>query len=362
MPLKVSAYFAVMRADIDKLKAFCIHALREAGVGEGDARTTADVLVTTDTWGVFTHGTKNLRGYICRIRAGGIRHNGQPRIVSEGPAWAIVDADSALGMVGSTFAMRAAITKARTAGVGFVGMRNSCHFGAAGYYAAMASTENMIGIAMANDTPTMTAPGGRTAMLGNNPFACAIPTAEKNPILLDMALSVVAGGKVFAAAARGEKIPDTWMVDASGNPTTDPRLFPHEGALQPMAGHKGYGLALVVETLSSVLTGAAIASQVLSWSFADASLATGHGAAFIAIDVNAIMPIGAFKERITRTMGEIRAAPTANGTERIYVPGEMEWNRREQALREGILMPDDVLASLRALAADLHLDLDRALA
>ena len=346
-----------MRVDANKLEAFCIEALCKAGINDQDARITADVLVTTDTWGIFTHGTKSLRGYIRRIKGGGIKRDAQPKIVSEGPAWAIVDADSAIGMIGSTFAMRAAMAKARTTGIGYAGVRNSCHFGAAGYYAAMAAAENMIGIAMANDTPTMTVPGGRAAMLGNNPFACAIPTGETSPILLDIALSVVAGGKVFAAATRGEKIPDTWMVDADGVPTTNPSLFPQSGALQPMAGHKGYGIALVVEALSSVLTGAAIASQVLSWSFADPSLATGHGAAFLAIDVKAMMAAESFKQRITQTILEIRSAPKAKGAQRIYVPGEMEWERREQALREGIVMPEDVLASLRSLAAEMGLDL-----
>jgi len=337
------------------LEAFCISALVKAGVNPESARTTADILVLTDTWGIFTHGTKNLRGYIQRIQGGGIRKDGRPKVASEGPAWAMVDADSALGMVGSTFAMRAAIAKARAAGIAYVGVRNSCHFGAAGCYAAMAAEEGMIGLAMANDTPTMTVPGGRGLILGNNPFACAIPTGERHPILLDIAMSVVAGGKVFAAAALGQKIPNTWMVDSEGIPTTDPRLFPQAGALLPMGGHKGYGLALLIETLSAILTGASIASHVLSWSFDDASRPTGHGAAFIAIDVKALMPIETFKQRVNQTLQEIRAAPTAKGG-RIYVPGEMEWERREKALVQGIEMPEDVMMSLRLLAEEMGLD------
>jgi LDH2 family malate/lactate/ureidoglycolate dehydrogenase len=332
---------------------FCIGALTKVGVSETDARVTADVLVTTDAWGVFTHGTKNLRGYIRRLQGGGIRRNAVPGIVSEGPAWAIVDADAALGMVGSSFAMRAAIRKAKSAGLAYVGVRNSCHFGAAGYYAAMAANEGLIGLAMANDTPTMTVPGARGAVLGNNPFAFAVPTGDGPPILLDIALSTVAGGKVFAAAARGESIPENWLIDAEGLPATDPRLFPHAGALAPMAGHKGYGLALLVETLSSILTGASIAAQVLSWSFADAAWPTGHGAAFIAIDVNAIMPADLFKDRLRQTMAEIRAAPKVKGVGRIYLPGEMEWERREKVLVEGIDLPADVLSELKTLATEL---------
>jgi LDH2 family malate/lactate/ureidoglycolate dehydrogenase len=346
----------MMKIAVAKLEAFCINALRNAGVSEDDARTTAEILVLTDTWGVFTHGTKNLRGYIRRLQGGGIRKTARPRIVREGPGWAIVDADSGLGMIGSTFAMRTAMAKARSAGIAYVGVRNSCHFGAAGCYATMAVSENMIGLAMANDTPTMTVPGGRGLILGNNPFACAIPTGEKHPILLDIAMSVVAGGKVFAAAAKGETIPETWMVDSQGRPTTDPTLFPHAGALQPMAGHKGYGLALMIETLSAILTGASIASHVLSWSFSDPSLATGHGAAFIAVDVNALTPVAEFARRMKQTIQEIRAAPTLAGSQ-IYLPGEMEWALRETALREGIEMPEDVLASLRSLGTEMGLDL-----
>jgi len=312
--------------------------------------------VTTDTWGIFTHGTKNLRGYIRRIRGGGIFNKAVPKIAREGPAWAIIDGNSGLGMVSSVFAMRTAIAKAKSAGIAYAGVRNSCHFGAAGYYASLALGEDMIGVAMCNDTPTVTVPGARQAVLGSNPLAFAAPAGSEKPILLDMATSTVAGGKVFAAAARGEKIPKEWLVDASGAPTTDPTLFPEAGTLTPMAGHKGYGLALLIEILSGVLSGAAIAQDILSWSFADPGLATGHGAAFIAIDINAMMPIGEFKKRIDETIQEIRAAPKAKGVERIYIPGEMEWERREKALADGIELPEDVAKNLHALAGELNLN------
>lgn len=345
-----------LRIAVGRLESLAVEALRASGLSEADARTTAEILVTTDTWGVFTHGTKNLRGYIRRLRAGGLRAGARPGVVAEGPAWAMVDADSAIGMVGSTFAMRVAMTKARAAGVGYVGVRNSCHFGAAGCYAAMAAEEGMIGLAMANDTPTMTVPGGRGAVLGSNPFSFAAPCGEPHPILLDMATSAVAGGKVFAAAAHGRRIPGDWIVDAEGLPTTDPSVFPQAGALVPMAGHKGYGLALLIETLSGVLTGASIAAQVLSWSFAESGLRTDHGAAFVAIDVQQMMPAEEYRGRMAELVRQIRAAPKAKGAERIYLPGEMEWERRERALREGIELPGDVAAPLRELARELGID------
>ena len=150
-----------MRIFANDLESFCIEALLKCGLSERDARLTADVLVTTDTWGVFTHGTKSLRGYCKRLRAGGLNPAAQPEILKDGPAWAIVDGHSAIGMVTSCFAMNTAIAKARAAGIGFVSVKNSCHFGAAGFYAHMAVAHDMIGQAMANDCPSVTAPGAR---------------------------------------------------------------------------------------------------------------------------------------------------------------------------------------------------------
>jgi ureidoglycolate dehydrogenase (NAD+) len=345
-----------MKVRPEQLEGFCVAALTKVGVTEREARTTVEVLVTTDTWGIFTHGTINLRGYIRRIQGGGIRKEAAPKIMREGPAWAIVDGDSGLGMVTSVFAMRVAMAKAKTAGLAYVGVRNSCHFGAAGYYASLALSEDMIGIAMCNDTPTVIVPGSRGAVLGSNPLAFAIPAGSEKPILLDMATSTVAGGKVFAAAARGQTMPNHWLVDSMGLPTTDPTLFPSSATLTPMAGHKGYGLALLIETLSGILSGAAIAQHVLSWSFADTTLPTGHGAAFVAINIDAIMQSNEFKQRVDQTIREIRSAPRAKGVDRIYLPGEMEWEHRAGALAHGIDLPDDVVKNLRGVAQQLGLD------
>ena len=188
---------------------------------------TIDVLVTTDTFGVFTHGVKCLRGYVTRLRAGGLKADAVPRVDREGPAWAIVDGQSALGMVTSVFAMNTAIEKAKTAGIAYVGVRNSCHFGAAGYYANLAAKADMIGMAMANDYPSMAILGAKKAVLGTNPFAYAVPAGKNDPIFLDIASSTVAGGKVRIAQTKNQKVPDTWMVDTDGMPTTDPFLYPH---------------------------------------------------------------------------------------------------------------------------------------
>jgi len=300
-----------LRISVDDLHAFCAAALTKVGVSQADARTTADVLVTTDSWGVFTHGVKALRGYIKRLRAGGLKANGRPAIVKSGPAWALVDGDSALGMVSSEFAMRAAMEKALACGIAYVGVRNSCHFGAAGYYAHMAAEQNMIGLAMANDIPSVTAPGARGAITGSNPLAYAVPAGAGGPILLDMATSIVAGGKVAAAHALGKSIPEGWVIDRNGLPSVDPAAFIQGGALFPMAGHKGYGIALLIESLSALLTGARITWQVGAWMTSDPTLPTGHGAAFIAVNIAAMMPIDAFKKRVKSMQRPGRPAPSA---------------------------------------------------
>lgn len=328
------------------LHHFVVEAFRKAGVSDGDASVTADALATTDAWGIFTHGTKNVRGYLRRLKAGGLRATGRPRLAAEGPAWAIVDGDSALGIVTSVFAMQTAIAKARTCGIAYVGTRNGCHFGAAGYYAWLAAREGLIGLSMANDIPSVAAPGSRGAITGSNPISYAVPAGHHPPLLLDMSTATVAGGKVYAARTRGERIPDNWLIGADGKPTTDPSGYPDVGALQPAAGHKGYGLALLIETLSGILSGAAFTWRVGNWMWDDGTRPTDHGAAFLAIDTKAIMPAADFARRMEALVDEIHAAPRADGVDRLFVPGEMEWERHVRAMREGIQLPADVATSL----------------
>ena len=341
------------------LRGFVTEAFLRTGLTQADATTGADVLATTDAWGVFTHGSKLLRGYLRRLQAGGLRVQGQPRVSAEGGAWGLVDGDSALGLVTSTYAMQIAIAKARLHGIAYVGVRNSCHFGAAGYYAWLAAREGLIGLSMANDIPSVVAPGSRGAVTGSNPIAYSVPVAGNRPLLLDMSIATVAGGKVYAARERGDPIPENWIVGPDGRPTTDPSMYPALGALMPAAGHKGYGLALLIETLAGVLTGAGFTWQIHSWMTDDLAAPTGHGAAFVAIDADAMMPAGAFGRRMMALVDEIHAAPKADGSERIYVPGEMEWERFDRAMQDGVRLPPDVVASLREAAALVGLDLDR---
>jgi LDH2 family malate/lactate/ureidoglycolate dehydrogenase len=343
---------AGQRVSIAALEEFCERVLTGLGVSAKDASATTAALVTTDTWGVYTHGTKLLRGYARRLRAGGLRADASPVIAEAGPAWALVDGQAAMGQVISTFAMEAAIQKARESGVGFVTVRNSCHFGAAGYYAWLASQAGMIGIAMANDVPSVAAPGSRGPVLGSNPIAFACPAGADDPILLDMSIATVAGGKVFARCKRGEPIPPAWLIDDQGRPTQDGTLYPERASLAPMGGHKGYGIGLFIEILSGALSGAAVTKQVGSWLFGDMAAPTNHGAAFLAVNVGAMMDPAMFYGRIAALAREIHAEPTADGSPPLMLPGEMEWRNRRRAEVDGIELPEDVLASLEETAAE----------
>jgi LDH2 family malate/lactate/ureidoglycolate dehydrogenase len=189
--------------------------------------------------------------------------------------------------------------------------------------------------------------------MGSNPFAYAAPAGREHPILMDIATSAVAAGKITAAAALGHPIPAGWLVDEAGKTTTDPTLFPAHACQMPMAGHKGYGIALMIETLSGLLSGASLSRQITSWMYGDGSTPTGHGHCFVAIDVQAFVPIEEYRTRMDNYIAEIKALPKADGASRIYLPGEMEWEARERALAEGIELPDDVVQSLRGLAQDI---------
>lgn len=338
------------------LDRFCVRAMRQAGWREKDARITAQVLVTTDTMGVHTHGTKQLRTLLKYHRSGRMDVAAEPEIVSEGPSWALVDGNEAVPMTAATMGMNLAIEKAKTTGMAYVGVKRSSHFGAAGYYANLAAEQGMIGMSMCNVDPCQTVPGARGKVLGTNPIAYAVPAGEERTVLLDIATSAVAASKIFAARALDKTLPDNWLVDDLGRPTQDPSEYPEKGALLPMAGHKGYGIALFVEILTGVLTGAAMAGQVGSW-VQDQPEPAGQGFAFLAIDTESIMPASLFKERMDWLIRSIKEAPKAEGSERIYLPGEMEWERRDEALAVGMLLPEDVIASLSGLAEEMGLDL-----
>ena len=338
------------KVKLNDLKEFSVKSLLAAGLSEEDANTAAEALITTDTFGVLTHGTKNLNQYIQKMEAGGLDAKAVPQIVCEGPAFAIIDGQKAIGMVSACKAMNLAIKKAKEVGIAYVGVKNSCHFGAAGYYANLAASEGLLGISMSNADPVIAVPNGSKKAIGTNPFSFAAPLSGGRSVFLDIALSNVAALKVIMAKEKGQEIPDTWLVDEEGLPTTDASLFPKNASLQPMGAHKGYGLAILVEILASVMTGAGILSEIASWNL-DLSSVNNVGHAFIAIDISKIMPKEVYNERINQMADELKNGPKAKGKDRIFLPGEMEWEKRESATAKGEIEITDAHAdALKALS------------
>ena len=339
------------RVNPDDLKLFCMRAMEQAGLSRRHAEQTAEVLVTTDTWGTFTHGTRQLVPLLNNVKKGALNAGVEPKIVSEGPGWTLIDGHYAMPMVSSQLAMRSAIDKARSSGIAYSGVRHSSHYGAAGYYALMAVEHNMIGLSFSNVDVCMTVPGARAPVMGTNPLAYAVPAGEERPVFMDIATSVVAISKVIAAKTAGKPIPDNWLVDEEGRPTTDTSAYPARGAIQPMAGHKGYGIALLIEILSGVLTGASFLSGIGRW-LEEEPKPADEGHAFIAMSVESFMEADQFKARMDSMIREIKNAPKAKGVDRIYLPGEMEWERSEEAHRSGIELPDFVLTNLFKVAEE----------
>lgn len=340
------------KANPAALEAWCRKAMEKSGLNPEDAARAASVFSSADTWGIHSHGMRQIRGLMKNVRDGRIDPKARPTVATDLGSAAIIDGHDAFPTTCAIEGMELAIKKAEASGIGYVGVRNSSHIGALSYYALMAAKKGMIGIAMTNTDPWMTVPGGKGPIMGTNPIAYCIPTGTDRPILLDIATSSVAVTKILALKALGKKLPDKWLVDEDGTPTDDPSEYPAKGALLPMAGHKGYGLAVLVEALSSVVTGAAMLSSVNCW-LNDVPKPANEGHAFIALNVSGLMESTVFNSRITAMIDEIKSAPKAKGIEKIMMPGEMEHAKREAAFRDGLALPETVLVNLVGLAEDI---------
>ena len=346
------------KVKLKELREFAVQALIKSGVSSENAEITADTLITTDMFGVMTHGMRNLGQYIEKLEAGGLDAKAEPSIVCEGPAFAIINGNKALGMVSGCKAMKLAVEKAKKVGIAYVGVKNSCHIGAAGYYANLAAEEGMIGLAMSNTDPVIAVPNGASKAIGTNPFSFACPTGDGKSIFLDIALSSVAALKVIMAKEKGMDIPDTWLVDEDGQPTTDSSLFPQNASLQPMGAHKGYGLAVLVEILSAVITGAGMLSEIASWNL-DMSSVNNAGHAFIAIDIKQMISQEDFNKRISQVINELKNGPKAKGKDKIFLPCEMEWEKREKTVETGVLEITDAIAdNLKSLSEKMEITLN----
>lgn len=340
----------------EQFTKFVIDSLLKEGMSREYSEMTAEVLVTTDMFGTHSHGTKNLHNYIKKMRLDGMKMDGDIEIINQGVAFTLIDAANIIGMVPATKAMELAIKKSETTGIAISVVKNAAHFGAAGYYALMAAKANKIGIVFSNVDANMTIPGARGKVIGNNPLAYAVPSGKYPPIFLDIAMSNVASLKVIKAKHDKQSIPMDWIVDGDGKPTDDPSNYPEAGAMQPLAAHKGYGLALMTEILTGVLSGGGVMGEVPSWLF---SLAEPNNVShtFISIDVDKFTGSDNFSARIEQMIDKLHETPKAQGSDRIYYPGEMEWDNYARNEKQGITLPPDVLAALEDLSADNGIEL-----
>ena len=326
------------------LVRFCRETLLRAGLDPSGAEIVARSLVEADLRGVSTHGVVRLLMYEPRVKAGLIRPSPPMRLKRTGPGTGILYGGHGAGQVVGSRAMAEAIALASEAGVGCVAATESNHFGIAAYYAVQALPYDMIGLAVSHSDSLMAPHAAAKRFLGSNPISVAIPTGDEEPVVLDMATTLVAMGKVMSAKAKGESIPLGWAIDSEGSPTTDPARA-WEGALLPLGGPKGFGIALIVEVLSALLVGSPVGPHIPLPFELKGFQNLGHF--FAALDLARFLDPGAFKARMDSTIREIRALPRAPREEEILLPGEPEARCRRQRLKDGIPLTAEALKVLR---------------
>jgi L-2-hydroxycarboxylate dehydrogenase (NAD+) len=339
------------------LKAFIVSVFDRWGTPPAIADLTADLMVRTDLRGVDSHGVGMLPTYLRWHRLGWIVPSAEPKIVRDEGTTAVVDGQQAFGHYTSTLAMELAIAKARAHGVGFVTCRNSNHYGAAANYSMMALTHDMIGLSMTNSGPAVVPTYGRQAMLGTNPISVAAPAGRHFPFVLDMATSTVAIGKLSVARRWGKAIPAGWALDDEGQPTTDAnvayetRLLTPLGATRDLGGHKGYGLAVMVDILSGVLAGAGFADVRRRREPEPTRADIGHF--FGAIDIARFRDLAAFKADMDDLLQALKDSRKAEGQDRIYVAGEPESECEQRRRRDGIPLAPGLVAQLQELSSEV---------
>lgn len=338
-----------MAINCNELKKYCVDALTACGVGAADAETTASVLVNADMRGIHSHGVIRMIGYVDCLKSGGVRANAVPHIVTETPSGALVDADQGLGIPASVFATEIARKKAKETGVAIVNVFNSHHHGACGYYSQSLAMDGLMAMAMSTGDVIMAASGSASRAIGNNPFSYALPAGKYKAVCYDVAMSMVAAGKISIAADENKAIPFGWLLDPEGNPTQDPKEYDKGGALVAFGGHKGYGLSIMVEAFAGLLSGGAMLSDIHAWNHdPDHSGNVGHQ--IIALDPVRLNPGICMPKRVEEMIEDLASARRAPGVDRILFPGQLEHEREAAAIRDGVNLPQATLDAMRKVA------------
>jgi LDH2 family malate/lactate/ureidoglycolate dehydrogenase len=340
---------AYVRVKKELLEEFCAEVFGRVGLSVEDATVSAQVLVAADVRGIPSHGVARFWRYVNGLRDGVMVPDAQIETLMDTPTSIVLHAHGAMGAPISARAMRTAIDKAKDIGAAFGCVRDSNHFGIAGYYAMMAMQQGMIGIAMTNSAALGVPTFGRQVMFGTNPIAFAAPADQERGFVLDMATTVVTRGKIEVYDRLGKELPSGWAVDKTGKPATDARsilddmfhragggIMPLGGTGELLSGHKGYGLAIMVDILCAVLCGAPFGPGI-----ADTATSSGRVSHFFgAIRVDTFRDPDAFRQDMDRMLRDLRQCPPAEGAERVYVAGQKEFENEAEALRLGVLILD----------------------
>jgi len=333
------------------LKWVASELLLRSGATVEESEYVAKCLVESDLCGHETHGLMRLNQYVKLLREGKVKSGAKPRVVRETPSTAVVDGGWGFGQITARDSMNLAISKAREVGVGITAAYNCNHAGRLGEYSKIALDHDMIGIVICNDRPGVAPYGSIDPLMGTNPVSIAIPAGRMRPIILDMATSVVSGGRVRLARLRGEKIPLGWIIDKDGKPSTDPADLHGPtgviGALLPFGGYKGSGLAIAIEILAGGLSGSGCSHETV-----------GPGLLTAALDIRSFTPVEVFKERVDRFIEAIKNSRKAPGFKEILLPGERAQRLREKRLREGIPLDEKVWEDIKKTARELGINLE----
>ncbi len=347
----------------DALKTFVARALQRLDLSAEDAATVADVLVAADLRGIDSHGVARLRRYVTGLQKGAIKARPNIRTVYESPCSATLDGDTGLGHVIGKYAMEMVIRKARSVGMSVVAVRNSTHYGIAGYYAMMALQHDMIGCSLTSARSRIVPTFGRRKWHGTNPIAVAIPAGEELPFVLDMATAVVPDGKIEVYSRLRKPLPVGWVISEQGEPDTDATAvvkrmhkdegggtLPLGGQGETFGGHKGFGLGLLVDILSGVLSGAGWGPLISDEGWAN----LGHF--FAAMRVDLFRPTDEFKAEMDTMIRRLKAEPKAPGHDRIYIHGEKEFENTQKRLADGIPLHPLVIEDLQKIATELGVE------
>lgn len=341
----------------EELERFAKRVMERAGLSPAESAVFSDSLLKAEMRGITSHGLTRLSAYAKRVELGLVAANVEPEILADGGTVLWVDGKNGMGAWVGTRVMELCVRRARERGSCFAAVCGGNHFGYAAYFAQQAARQDMVGFAVANGPSAIPPTGGVKPLLGTNPVAICIPAGRYRPLVLDMATSAVARGKVALAKKNGASIPTGWGVDSLGCPTTDPDAVLSGGAMLPMAGPKGYAISLIVELLCSCLAGGQDGQTM--GSFYDLSRTQNTGYCLAALDVSKIIDLDVLKSRVDTLFDSMKACPRADGTAEIMIPGEIEYNNYDRALAEGISLSPAVEQELQAAAVHYGVDFPR---